>query len=113
MGEVSNPSRIAKLCRQSAEALRKALSAVSPKKVLRKGPKWTSRTPYLGVEKGPEAQKLPVNPTQEYYHPSKYGPQLASLAQVMRSMSGVRLRLRSRGGQVGCHPESRAKSWAK
>ena len=111
MGEVSNPSRIAKLCRQSAEALRKALSAVSLKKVLRKGPKMDLHNHISMRREGPRAQKLPVNPTQEYHHPSKYGPQLASLAQVMRSMSGVRLR--SRWGQVGCHPESRAKSWAK
>ena len=34
-----------------------------------------------------EAQKRWINSTQEYYHPTKYEPQQASLAQVMRSIS--------------------------
>ena len=77
--------------------------------------------PILGVEKRPEAQKLPVNPIQEYYHPTKHGPQPASLAQVMRSMSGapapapvrLRLRLGSMGGQVVCCPAITATFRAK
>jgi len=63
---------------------------------LNKRPETGPSEAYLGEEMCSEAQELPVNPTREHYHPTKYGPQLASLAQVMRSMPPVRLRLRLR-----------------
>ena len=76
MGEVSNPSRIAKLCRQSAEALRKALSAVSLKKVLRKGPKMNLHNPISRRREGPRGPEAAskshsgVLPSQQVWAPA-------------------------------------------
>jgi len=75
-----------RLIRQPVERLRKALAAATVRNLKKKAQKWPFRSLYLGVEMRPEAQKLPVNPIREYYHPAKFGPQPVSLAQVMRSM---------------------------
>ena len=86
MGSAGRPGKVEKVASWAPR-----IAAVLEKvEKASKGPKWTLKWSYLGVEVKPEAQKLPGNSTQEYYHPTKYEPQPARLAQVMRSMSGLR-----------------------
>ena len=67
---------------------KEAFRGKSSLKWAKRGVFGTLKCSQVGVDFKTEAEKRPFNSSQEYYHPTKYGPQPTTLALLMSSVGG-------------------------